>query len=55
MDPVRTAKVRLLYSTMRNSGISGVIVTVTMIGTAWPVNRRRTEPLELTPAIPCGE
>ena len=23
MDPVRAAKVRLLYSTMRNSGISG--------------------------------
>jgi signal transduction histidine kinase len=36
MDPIRVEKIRLLYATMRNSGISGLIVTVTMIGTAWP-------------------
>jgi signal transduction histidine kinase len=35
MDPIRAASVRMLYEIMRNSGISGLIVTVTMIGTAW--------------------
>lgn len=36
MDPIRAASIRVLYQTMRISGISGTIVTLTMIGTAWP-------------------
>jgi two-component system, sensor histidine kinase len=35
MDPIRAASVRMLYHTMRISGISGLIVTLTMVGTAW--------------------
>jgi signal transduction histidine kinase len=35
MDPIRAASIRMLYQIMRNSGISGLIVTLTMIGTAW--------------------
>jgi hypothetical protein len=34
MDPIRAASVRMLYGMMRSSGISGLIVTLTMIGTA---------------------
>ncbi|MBR0869028.1 hybrid sensor histidine kinase/response regulator [Bradyrhizobium tropiciagri] len=35
MDPIRAASIRMLYQIMRNSGISGLIVTLTIIGTAW--------------------
>lgn len=35
MDPIRAASIRMLYQIMRNSGISGLIVTLTVIGTAW--------------------
>ena len=35
MDPIRAASIRLLYSTMRNSGISAAVVTFAAIGTTW--------------------
>jgi signal transduction histidine kinase len=41
MDRVRAEKIRLLYGIMRNSGISGAIVTLTVIGTAWPFSPGR--------------
>lgn len=41
MDRVRAEKIRLLYGIMRNSGISGAIVTLTVIGTAWPFSSGR--------------